>query len=177
MKKLISTDSHTPAAARSQFAATLVPHYYLPPTGFLTLLFNLAGLSYLSIFTFFFLGVRWLAGLWCLDIAVSTFVYFWKYAPGRLAEEIVLTREKLSVTRTAPSGKAECWDFNPYWVRFELKKRGDLEGGQLLLSSHGRTLAFGAFLSDQEKVNFAAALGSALEQRRSTYQGGQSARG
>jgi uncharacterized membrane protein len=176
MTKLISANPHMPDGDGLQFCATLVPHYVLPPTGFRALLFNVAGLSYLSVFAFFFLGTRWLAGLWCLDLALCIAVYFWKYAPGRLAEQVVLTEEKLYLTRTAPSGKAERWDFNPYWVRFE-HKRGDLEGGQLLLSSHGQKLAFGSFLSNQEKMDFAAAFDTALAQRRSAPRGGQSTRG
>ena len=155
-----------PAAAEGpatspRFAATLLPGHYLPPTGFRNLLFNVAGLSYLSVFVFFFLGVRWLAGLWCLDIALCCGVYFWKYAPGRLAEKVVLTEEKLSVTRMGPSGRAESWDFNPYWVRFE-HRRGQLGGGELCLSSHGQNIAFGAFLTNTEKATFANAFSGAL---------------
>ena len=39
-----------------QFAATLVPSRFLPPKGFLALLLNIAALSYLSVYVFFFLG-------------------------------------------------------------------------------------------------------------------------
>lgn len=153
-------------ATGPRFAATLQPGHYLPPTGFRALLFNVAGLIYLSVFVFFFLGVRWIAGLWFLDIALCFAVYFWKYAPGRLAEKVVLTEDRLCVTRMGRSGKAESWDFNPYWVRFEYK-RGHLAGGELYLSSHGRNLAFGAFLTDSEKAKFANAFSTALAFLRS----------
>ncbi len=152
-------------ATSPEFAATLVPRHFLPPKGLLALLLNIAALSYLSVFVFFFLGMRWLAGLWLLDVALCCGVYLWKYAPGRLREKVVLTEERLSFIRTGPSGTAESWDFHPYWVRCELKKcQGD--SNELSLSSHGRKLAFGTFLSDREKENLATALGAALSAQR-----------
>jgi uncharacterized membrane protein len=153
-------------ATGPRFAATLVPSHILPPKGFLALLLNIAALSYLSVYVFFFLGMGWLAGLWLLNAALCCGVYLWKYAPGRLQEKVVLTKERLSVIRTGPSGKAESWDFHPYWVRCELRKcQGN--SNELSLSSHGRKLAFGTFLSDREKENLATALGAALAAQKS----------
>ena len=144
----------------------MLPSHALPSEGFGALLFNIAAMCYLSIFVFFFIGAGALAGLWCLDAALCHGVYRWKYAPRRLSEEVVLTEETLRVTRTEPSGKAQSWDFNPYWVRFEHKSRQG-EADELRLSSHGRGLVIGAFLSAGEKANFATALGAALAFQRS----------
>ena len=160
-------------AAYPKFSATLLPHFYLPPASFCALLLNMAALSYLSVFVLFFLSVRWLGLLWCLDAALCYSVYLRRYAPRHLSEKIVLTEEKLSVIHTDPSGRAESWDFNPYWIRFE-HRRGQPAGGELLLSSHGRDFAFGAFLSGREKADFAAAFGTALALQRSAARGAQS---
>jgi uncharacterized membrane protein len=172
----LSSGNPAVQAVSPQFSATLRPRRYLPPSGFRALLFNAAALSYLSVFVIFFLGMPWLAALWAFDIALCCGVYFWKYAPGRLTEEIVLASGSLSVTRTAKSGKAERFDFNPYWVRFEHKK-DRLAEGELSLSSHGHRLSFGAFLSDREKAEFAAAFGAALAFQQNGELGVQSARG
>ena len=55
----------------------------------------------------------------------------------------------------------ESWAFNPYWVRLELEEREDT-ASRLFLRSHGPTLTFGHFLSNDEKRDFAEALDAAL---------------
>jgi uncharacterized membrane protein len=152
-------------AASPQFTATLVPGYFLPPSGFLALLVNIAAAILLSISVFIFLSALWLPVLWCLDAALCYGVYFRMYAPRRMSENVELTEEKLSVTRTGASGKTESWDFNPYWVRFEHRKHRR-EADELWLSSGGLKLALGAFLSDSEKATFAVALSKALAVQR-----------
>jgi uncharacterized membrane protein len=69
------------------------------------------------------------------------------------------------VTRHHPSGWAESWSFNPYWVRFQHERR-DYAADELSLASHGRKLVFGAFLSDGEKGSFAAAFIAALARQK-----------
>ncbi|MGO9171194.1 MAG: DUF2244 domain-containing protein [Rhodomicrobium sp.] len=162
----LAAAAHNPASFH-QFTATLLPGHALPREGFVALLFNIAAISYLSVIVFVAVGASPLALLWCLDAAVCYGVYQWKYAPSRLSEKVELTEEILRVTRTNPSGKAESWDFNPYWVRLEHKKRQGA-ADELWLSSHGRKLAVGAFLSDGEKANFANALSTALAFQRSS---------
>ena len=156
------------SAASPQFTATLVPGYFLPPSGFLALLVNIAVAILLSISVFILLGAVWLPVLWCLDVALCYVVYFWRYAPRSISEKVELTEEKLSVTRTEASGKAESWDFNPYWVRVEHRKH-QREADELWLSSRGLQLALGAFLSDSEKATFAAALSKALAVQRNQH--------
>ncbi len=155
-------------AASPQFTATLVPGYFLPPNGLLALLINIAAAILLSISVFILLGALWLPLLWCLDVALCYGVYFWRYAPRRMSEKVELTDEKFSVTRTEASGKAESWDFNPYWVRFEHRKH-QRAADELWLSSGGLKLALGAFLSDSEKATFAAALSKALAVQRKQH--------
>ena len=61
------------------------------------------------------------------------------------------------MTRFHPSGRAQSWSFNPYWVRLELEE-SESSANRLSLRSHGRVLRFGSFLSDDEKRGFAHAL-------------------
>ncbi len=153
-------------ASFARFTATLLPAHSLPREGFRALLFNIAAMSYLSVFAFVVLGAWSLACLWCLDAVLCYAAYRWRYGTGHLFERVELTEQELCVTRIHPSGERESWKFNPYWVRFEHGRRQD-SANELWLSSHGRELVFGAFLSDGEKASFAAALSSALTRQRS----------
>ena len=148
------------------FTATLVPEHALPPKGMLALLFNIAALSYVSVFVFFALGGRWLAALSCFDAALCYAVYLWKYRPGHLSEKVEITDEMLSLTRTDSAGRGQSWDFNPYWVRCEHQQADD----ELSLTSHGQKLIFGAFLSGREKARIAGVLNGALISHRSRTQ-------
>jgi uncharacterized membrane protein len=152
-------------ASLARFTATLLPAHSLPREGFRALLFNIAAMSYLSVIAFVALGGWSLPYLWGLDAAVCYAAYRWRYGTGHLCERVELTEQELCVTRIHPSGERESWNFNPYWVRLEHGHRQE-SGNELWLSSHGRELVFGAFLSDSEKASFAAALGAALASQR-----------
>jgi len=60
-----------------------------------------------------------------------------------------------------PSGKAESWRFNPYWVKLKLEDRIG-RSSELSIASHGRRLVFATFLTDPEREDFAHALDAAL---------------
>lgn len=146
------------------FNATLLPCRFLPRKGLRALLFNIAAMAYLSVIVFVIFGAGPLLILWCLDAALCVLVYRWRYAPKHLSESVELTEGKLCVTRIHRSGKEERFEFDPYWVRFE-HTRGQWSDDELRISSHGREFVFGAFLSDDEKASFAAALSAALPRR------------
>jgi uncharacterized membrane protein len=65
------------------------------------------------------------------------------------------------VTRVMPSGKAQSWSFNPYWVRLNLEDRVG-RSSELSIASHGKRLVFATFLADHEREDFAHALNAAL---------------
>ena len=105
-----------------------------------------------------------------LDALLCYAAFQLNYRGARLSEKIDLAESELRVTRSYPSGKAESWSFNPYWVRFELRLR-DNAADEMSLTSHGRKLIFGAFLSDGEKAQFATALNAALAQQKANPAG------
>ncbi|ODA68060.1 hypothetical protein A7A08_01230 [Methyloligella halotolerans] len=72
-----------------------------------------------------------------------------------------LTDDALTVTRVQPSGRSQAWTFNPYWVRVAVEPRVGL-CSEMSLASHGEKLVFGAFLTDEERDEFARALRSAI---------------
>ncbi len=146
---------------RPRFTATLLPHRSLSRKGFIILMLCIAGVSVFSGIVFVAMGAWPVTGFFGLDAALFYLAFRLNYRAARLSEKVDLAEEELRVTRVHPSGKMESWSFNPYWVRFELSRR-DYAAGELSLTSHGRKLVFGAFLSDGEKARFAAALKLAL---------------
>ena len=143
------------------FSATLLPHRSLSRKGFVVLMVTIAGASSTAGLAFALRGA-WPVAVFCgLAVGLVYLAFRLNYHAARLSERIILSSAELRVTRLHPSGRAESWSFNPYWVRFQHERR-DFAADELSLASHGRKLVFGAFLSDIEKDSLAAALSAAL---------------
>jgi len=120
----------------TRFAAVLTPHRSLSPKGFAVLMTLVCIVSFGT-------GLKL------------------NYRSARLYETVDLTPSALTVTRVQPSGKAQSWSFNPYWVRLDLEERIG-RSSELSIASHGKRLVFAAFLTDPEREDFAQALSRAL---------------
>jgi uncharacterized membrane protein len=116
---------------------------------------------------FYLLGAWPVIGFMGLDVLLIYIAFKLNFRALRLYETVDLTDDALTVTRVAPSGKAQSWSFNPYWVRLSLQQRLG-RSSELSLASHGRRLVFASFLSDDEREDFASALSSALTAARSS---------
>lgn len=149
------------------FRAILHPHRSLGPTGFLILMSAIGGVSFVTGMVFLAMGAWPVFGFFGLDVALVYIAFRLNYRSGRLYEMVELTPEALTVTRVHPSGKRESFDFNPYWVRVRLAE-GPHGRTDLRLASHGRELAFGRFLTDDERRDFSDALSGALIEARAT---------
>ena len=114
---------------------------------------------------FFLLGAWPVIGFMGLDVLLIYIAFKLNFRALRLYETVDLTDDALTVTRIAPSGTAQSWSFNPYWVRLSLQQRLG-RSSELSLASHGRRLVFASFLTDDEREDFASALSSALAAAR-----------
>lgn len=157
----------TDAAPRSSFCfeALLVPHRSLSQRGFWILLGCVSVISFVA-GTYFALHGAWpIFGFFGLDIALLYVAFRLSYRSGRWSERISLQEDCLTVTRTSPSGQVVTWTFQPYWVRVGAP---DPDRGidDLTLSSHGRSIAIGRFLSPAERQDTAMALCEALRRYR-----------
>lgn len=152
-----------------RFSAILLPHRSLSRKGFLAVMAAIGAISFVSGVIFISVGAWPVTGFFGLDVLLVYFAFRLNYRAARLFERVELDERELRITRVHPSGRTEGWSFNPYWVRFELTKHENA-ADELTLSSHGRRLIFGAFLSDCEKQSFATALGKALSDQRLTPQ-------
>ena len=114
---------------------------------------------------FYLLGAWPVIGFMGLDVALIYVAFKLNFRSLKRYETVDLTEEALTVTRVAPSGKAQSWHFNPYWVRLSLEPRHG-RSSELSLASHGKRLVFASFLTDAEREGFAAALRTALASAR-----------
>ena len=165
--------SPTPVA-EAGFRAVLAPNRSLGPTGFLVLMGGIGFVSFVMGAAFLLIGAWPVLGFFGLDVALIYLAFRLNYRAGRQYEVIEIDGSRLTLTRVDPSGKAERFDFNPYWVNVRLA-RGRNGRTRLALASHGRELAFGGFLTDDERRAFADTLRGALDvARRSPYGAGNS---
>jgi uncharacterized membrane protein len=143
------------------FSALLTPHRSLSPRGFMVLMSAVCAVSFSTGLLFYMIGAWPVVGFMGLDVALIYIAFKLNYRAGRLYETVDLTPEALTVTRVQPSGKAQAWSFNPYWVRLRLEDRVG-RPTELSLGSHGKRLVIASFLSDPEREDFAHALSDAL---------------
>jgi uncharacterized membrane protein len=144
------------------FDAVLYPNRSLGRFGFHLLMAAIVLVS-AAIGAAFVLAGAWpVSGFLGADVLLLYLAFRWNYRQGRRAEFIRLDGAELMVRRVDPSGHRREWRFDAQWVRVSL----DAASRQLTLSSHGRSLAVAAFLSQEERVELAGALRAALAAHR-----------
>ena len=160
----------TQAEPGGPFRAVLTPHRSLGPTGFLVLMAALGGISFVTGLVFYLAGAWPVMGFFGLDVALVYFAFKLNYRSGRLYETVELTPAQLTWTRVHPSGRREQFDCNPYWARVNLREWPDGRT-DLRIVAEGKELAFGRFLTDDERRDFARRLagGSVGCPRRRAY--------
>jgi uncharacterized membrane protein len=158
--------SHQELSAPARFSAVLTPHRALSPRGFMVLMAAICVVSFATGLMFFLLGAWPVIGFLGLDVLLIYIAFKLNFRALRVYETVDLTSDALTVTRVEPSGRAQSWSFNPYWVRLNLEPRIG-RSTELSIASHGKRLVFARFLTDAEREDFAEALSSALSAARS----------
>ena len=110
--------------------------------------------SFITGMVFTSMGAWPVLGFFGLDVLIVYIAFRLNYRAGRLHETIEVSRSDLTVTRIHPTGRRERFNFNPYWVRVRLAEGRDGRT-DLRLHLHGKELAFGRFLTDDERRDFA----------------------
>ena len=80
-------------------------------------------------------------------------------------ETVRLTEENLTVVRVSSGGRIQRWSFQPYWLRVAIDDP-PRQDSKLVLTSHGKSLAIGSFLTPPERLDLARALETALYKLR-----------
>lgn len=145
----------------SDFSAVLTPYRSLSPRGFVVLMSIICAISFAAGMAFFLAGAWPVLGFFGLDVLLIYFAFKLNYYAGRAYETVSITGNTLTVTKVMASGRTRQFTFNPYWARVDLRSQPG-RASVLRLTSHGRSLIVGAFLSEDERVEFASALREAL---------------
>jgi uncharacterized membrane protein len=153
-------------APRILFDVVLLPHRSLSPAGFALLMVLISGVSFVSGVFFALKGAWPITGFFALDALLLYFAFRASYRSARVYETVRLTENALVVVRAGPTGALRRWTFQPYWLRVQMDDPPKHDS-QLTLSSHGRALVIGSFLSPAERLEVAEALRVALRRWRS----------
>ncbi len=143
----------------------LWPHRSLPRRGFVWFIASTA--LFLSLPMLAVLGTQVLWGLlpfMALAVGGVWLAINASYRSGRMQEELVLSRDRLSITRRDPGRPDREWQTNSYWVRAILRK-GPVES-YLTLTDGQREIELGAFLTPEERRSLCDELTRAIGQNR-----------
>ncbi len=158
-----STD--LPITRTIPFDVLLYPHRSLSRWGFIILMGLLTGLSLAVSLPFLLQGAWPVAAFSGLAVAVVYVCFMRNYRAGRIVETLRLDDSELVVSRTPPDGPTRRWRFQPFWLRVAVE-RPHRPDSRLYISSHGRRVAVGSFLTLQERLDLAEALQAALRRWR-----------
>lgn len=148
------------------FSAVITPHRSLGKTGFLVLMWTVAGISFAAGTLFLMAGAWPVFGFFGLDVALIYWAFRSNYRAAASYELVTVTASELTVRKVSHRGKAREWTFNPLWVRLDREIIDDFGLQALFLVSRERRLAIAGALAPDEKESFAAALSAALGEAR-----------
>ena len=148
------------------FSAVLRPYRSLSSRGFAILMGAIFACTTAIGLAFWLMGAWPVVGFCGLDLLLIQFAFRMNYRAARAAEEIELTRHRLSVRRISPSGIATETGFNPYWARLEVDRHPEIGVTRVSIASHGDRLDVARFLGPREREGFAMELGAALARAR-----------
>lgn len=156
------TGSTRPEEPRVLFDAILHPHCSLSPRGFLIFMAALASASLALGLWFLSQGAWPVFGFYGLEVAIIYWALRTSYRNAERFEQVRLTEAALTVDRADRQGRQRVLAVPPHWLRVSIDDPVRHES-QVRLSSHGQAVVVGAFLSPEERLDFARALRRALE--------------
>lgn len=142
------------------FSLILRPNMSLSRRGFYVLMAAFGGVSLAVGGMFWSLGAWPVFGFFGLDVLLLYGFFRLNYRHARRYEMLDMRDNKLVFAQVSGSGAVREWVFDPFWVRIKLERFGQdgEEIGALILSSHGKYVSVGAFLSPDERESLAATL-------------------
>ncbi len=145
---------------------TLWPHRSLSRNGFRYLVVLSSALMAIPLYPIIGTAAFWVVGAFvAVDLALLFGLIGLTYRSGRVREIVELWPDRLRVERIEPSGKRRVWEANPHWVKVALHDTRRVPD-YLVLSSSGREVELGAFLTPNERRSLAEALRLGLAQAR-----------
>lgn len=161
MSAIASDGAAGPVEQPLVFDAFLHPNRSLSRRGFRLVMAAAIGAS-LAMGAIFLVRGAWpVFGFYGIEVLVIYLALRQSYRTGLVYEKVRLTAEQLTVEKGDAHGPQGAWTFQPHWLRVSIDDPVRHES-QLTLSSHGRSVVLAAFLSPEERLDFARALKSAL---------------
>ncbi len=154
-----------PPGAALHFDARLTPHRSLGSRGFLIVMIFIGVVSFVAGVVFTLMGAWPVFGFFGLDVAAIYFAFRWNYRAARAFETVQLSDDTLKIRKVDAKGNETAWVAQPYWARVQYDKEAE-EDVAIDITSHGRCLTVGAFLSPEERLQFGEALRLELDRRR-----------
>lgn len=158
-------DRMSASSSALYFDAWLRPHRSLNRRGMAAVLAAAAIPSFGLGLVFLHLGAWPVTGFFGLDVMLLFLAFRLNTLAARESERVRLSESELTVDRHGADGRQEHLSLQPYWLRVALEPPAE-HASQLVLSSHGRSVAIGRFLPPDERVEVAAALEDALRRWR-----------
>lgn len=147
------------------YETTLRPNPPMRPAVLFSVLLAVAAIN-LAFAALFLLHGAWpVTPFMGADVALLAWAFQASRKAARRREVVCLTRNLLRVERYLAPGQSARIEFNPYWVRVELKEPVE-SSTRLTLRSHGRAVQIGNFLPPPQKLSVARALRDALQRAR-----------
>ncbi len=152
--------------SRVFFDAVLQPHRSLSHRGVMWVLAAL-GVPLLVLGTAFMAIGAWpVLGFCGLEFMLLCGAFAINRRDGRAYELVRLSDSGLEIRRIDPRGRVRGqWRLQPNWLRISMDDPPGHDS-QLVLSSHGRSLVIGAFLTPEERLELARALRRAIDDWR-----------
>ena len=160
-------DSPRSGGGRIFFDAVLHPHRSLSPLGF-RLLMAASASGLLAVGILFWLVGAWpVVGFCGLEFMLLYGAFWLNYRTARAYERLRLSDDGLEICRVRPDGAvAGIWRLPPNWLKVDIDNPPEHDS-QLTLSTHGRRVVVGSFLTPEERLELAEALNDALNRWRS----------
>ncbi len=147
------------------FYAEIRPHRSLSPMGFWILMAAIGGVSFVTGIMFLLAGAWPVFGFFGLDVLLVYVFFRLNYREARAFETLTLTETELLFRKVSPKGKVRSHRFEPYWLRVKIDAPSQTQS-RLTLSSHGKAVEIGTFLTADEKVDLAHEIREALRRQR-----------
>ncbi len=162
------------SGSATAWQVVLWPHRSLSPHGLRIFLTILGGaFAFFAAVTFLAptpYEITWSAHLGVVAVVIAfmagAFLLVWalflrNYRDARYHERVAIERDMLVIEARHPQRPAKRWEFRPYWTKVATRTTRHVEN-QLLLSSSGRVVAIGAFLTPDERASLAVEIEDAL---------------
>ena len=147
------------------FEAILFPNRSLPPAGFALVMGVVIAVNVTLGVFFTSIGAWPVLGFCGLDIFLVWLAFKLSYRQGRHHERIHITADCIRVSRVLPSGHESRWSLQPFWTQVSVDHAGE-HHVRVRLTSKGRSLFVGTFLSPREREQFGDAIAAAVVRAR-----------